>query len=198
MGRHKIAVDLVVGYVAGVVGVLITGPLWLVNTRLKLQGLNIGGNGYSEEKTKKYDGIMHCLVAISKEEGIPALWKGTMTSIVLSLNPAIQVGVYELLKRHHSIVTLMSRIAAFFFSRIKEATAKEGSIDSNIIEPFLNALLAKFLATIMTYPIQVVQTQHRAGLTLPDIKHQNVGQKTNRLQRQFFYGRWLHDILTSV
>lgn len=198
MGRYKIAVDLVVGYVAGVVGVLITGPLWLVNTRLKLQGLDIGGDGYSKEKRKKYNGIMHCLVAIAKEEGIPALWKGTMTSIVLSLNPAIQVGVYELLKRHHSIVTPMSRIVVFFFSHIKEATEKDGSMDSNIIEPFMNALLAKFLATVMTYPIQVVQTRHRAGLTMLDIKHQNVGQKPNRLHRKLFYIGWLHDVLAIV
>ncbi|KAL3789026.1 hypothetical protein HJC23_008173 [Cyclotella cryptica] len=197
MGRYKIAVDLVVGYAAGVVGVLITGPLWMVNTRLKLQGLDIGGKG-NKERRKKYDGVVHCLVAISKEEGILTLWTGTMTSIVLSLNPAIQVGVYELLKRHHSIVTSMSRIVTFFFHQFKEGTAKERSIDSNVVEPFLNALLAKFLATVITYPIQVVQTQHRAGHTISDMKHENESQKPNRLQGHMCRSWWFHDILTIV
>ena len=31
------------------------------------------------------------------------------------------------------------------------------------IEAFVNALISKFFATILTYPIQVVQTRHRAG-----------------------------------
>ncbi|EDL04583.1 solute carrier family 25 (mitochondrial carrier, peroxisomal membrane protein), member 17, isoform CRA_f [Mus musculus] len=36
--RSSTGKDLVVGFVAGVVNVLLTTPLWVVNTRLKLQG----------------------------------------------------------------------------------------------------------------------------------------------------------------
>ncbi|KAL7535613.1 hypothetical protein ACHAXR_006613 [Thalassiosira sp. AJA248-18] len=146
---NEIVIDLVAGYSAGCVAVLVTGPLWLVNTRLKLQGVNIGqvvGNGKSPMSTnKQYTGILNCLYRISKEEGILTLWHGTFTSIILSLNPAIQLGVYEMLKRHHLI--------------IGGGTGAAGSL-----EPFVNALIAKFISTVITYPIQVLQTRHRAGL----------------------------------
>lgn len=150
---NKVVVDLTAGYLAGVSAVLVTGPLWLVNTRIKLQGLklqgvNIGRAGASVESkqntNKQYTGILHCIYRISNEEGILTLWHGTFTSIILSLNPAIQLGVYEMLKRHHLVI---------------------GSGNSSgSLEPFVNALIAKFVATVITYPIQVLQTRHRAGI----------------------------------
>eukprot|EP00578_Thalassiosira_sp_NH16_P010192 CAMPEP_0181124094 /NCGR_PEP_ID=MMETSP1071-20121207/26278_1 /TAXON_ID=35127 /ORGANISM="Thalassiosira sp., Strain NH16" /LENGTH=342 /DNA_ID=CAMNT_0023209337 /DNA_START=139 /DNA_END=1167 /DNA_ORIENTATION=+ len=149
---NKVLVDLIVGYLAGVVAVLVTGPLWLVNTRLKLQGVNIGqagtGGGSKHNMKQQYTGIVHCLYKISNDEGILTLWHGTFTSIILALNPAIQLGVYEMLKRHHLII---------------------GDADSGgSLEPFVNALLSKFIATVITYPIQVLQTRHRAGLKKVD------------------------------
>lgn len=148
---HKVVVDLISGYLAGVVAVLVTGPLWMVNTRLKLQGVTIGqvaGNNEGSQN-KQYEGILHCLYKISTEEGILTLWKGTFTSIILSLNPAIQLGVYEMLKRHHLIVG---------------GTDTDGSSGISSGASFVNSFLAKFIATIVTYPIQVLQTRHRAGI----------------------------------
>jgi adenine nucleotide transporter 17 len=177
-GKYKVIIDLIAGYAAGVVGVLLTAPLWLANTRLKLQGLNLGVDNNKQndkpsnkEAIKKYSGIIHCLLTTYKEEGWQTLWNGTITSIVLSLNPAIQLGVYELLKRHHSVATLVSNITPVIFVRTDETRA-----DDNAIDPFVNALLAKFLATIITYPIQVVQTRHRAVRTAPGTtQHENHG-----------------------
>ena len=87
MSKYKIIIDLVAGYLAGIVGLLLTGPLWLVNIRLKLQGLDIGGICNNNSNTKKnatkyttsekYHGIVHCIYTISIEEGILALWNGT-------------------------------------------------------------------------------------------------------------------------
>lgn len=37
---------------------------------------------------------------------------------------------------------------------------------SGSLEPFVNALISKFIATVITYPIQVLQTRRRAGITL--------------------------------
>lgn len=162
---NKVLVDLVAGYLAGVVAVLITGPLWLVNTRLKLQGVNIGqSSDNSKTKTNpQYTGIFHCLYRITKEEGILTLWHGTFTSIILALNPAIQLGVYEMLKRHH-----------YFIVSIASSSNEEGSGGS--FEPFVNALIAKFIATIITYPIQVLQTRHRAGLKNDTKKEKDIAQ----------------------
>ena len=43
--------------VAGVVNVLVTTPLWVANTRLKLQGAKLHTKAYGEASDRKYDGI---------------------------------------------------------------------------------------------------------------------------------------------
>ena len=50
-----------------------------------------------------------------------------------------------MLKRHHFIIDMGE------------------SNNKGSVEAFVNALISKFIATILTYPIQVLQTRHRAG-----------------------------------
>lgn len=57
--------DLLFGYVAGIVNVLFTTPLWVVNTRLKLQGVTFRSKDLQDNKTKKYNGIIGESSAIS-------------------------------------------------------------------------------------------------------------------------------------
>jgi adenine nucleotide transporter 17 len=105
-----------------------------------------------------YTGILHCLRKVSNDEGISALWQGSFTSIILALNPAIQLGVYEALKRNHLILGVIA-------DKIGNGGESLG--------PFVNSFLAKFIATVVTYPIQVLQTRHRAGI-------QNDGKATSQ------------------
>ena len=156
--QHRVAIDLIAGYMAGVLGVLLTAPLWLINTRLKLQGLKSKSKDTAQEN-KQYDGIVHCIYTVAKEEGISSLYNGTIASIVLALNPAIQLGVYELLKRSNSL-------------------------GGKAFRPFVNALLAKFLATMITYPIQVLQTRDRAAIASVHTKQQR--------------SRWIHELQTMM
>lgn len=46
------------GYFSGVVNVLVTTPLWVVNTRLKLQGAKFKTEKFKETKLPKYTGIL--------------------------------------------------------------------------------------------------------------------------------------------
>ena len=177
------AVDLMAGYLAGVVAVLVTGPLWLVNTRLKLQGVCMGraGNtrGSKQGTSQQYTGIFDCLRKVANDEGIGALWQGTSTSIILALNPAIQLGVYEALKRHNLIL-----------GAIDDRIGNGGSLG-----PFVNSFLAKFIATIVTYPIQVLQTRDRAG-----IRRDEAASQKNNVIRGLFRGleaKLLQTCLTS-
>ena len=104
---------------------------------------------------QQYTGIVNCLYTISREEGLATLWNGTLTSIILSCNPAINLGTYMMLKRHHLIM------------KVDESSSSGSSVES-----FVNALLSKFVATVVTYPIQVLQTRHRAGTarsTMPSL-----------------------------
>lgn len=148
-----------------------------------MQGVNIGqekkeAGGDHVKNNQQYAGIIHCLYRITKEEGVLTLWNGTLTSIILSLNPAIQLGVYEMLKRHHLVISIGYNT--------KNDDSQGGS--ASTLEPFLNALIAKFISTVITYPIQVIQTRHRAGVV--STKKEDRGSTTASLSpnEKSYYG----------
>lgn len=134
--------DLLFGYLAGIVNVLMTTPLWVVNTRLKLQGATFRTKGLECSKTTKYKGIIDGLQRISKEEGLMSLWSGTGPSLVLAGNPAIQFMVYEAVKK-------------FLMSEDKKTLRGR--------QYFAVGAIAKAIATILTYPLQVAQCKQRSG-----------------------------------
>ncbi|XP_019719975.1 peroxisomal membrane protein PMP34 isoform X2 [Hippocampus comes] len=125
--------------VAGVINVLVTAPLWVVNTRLKLQGSKFHN---TDIQPTNYRGIWDALGQISRDEGVWALWSGTFPSLLLVLNPAIQFVIYEGLKRQlRNGVT--RELAAF--------------------EVFMIGAVAKAVATTVTYPLQTIQSVLRFG-----------------------------------
>ncbi|XP_064419221.1 peroxisomal membrane protein PMP34 isoform X2 [Latimeria chalumnae] len=96
-GQHStVSKDLLMGFIAGVVNVLVTTPLWVVNTRLKLQGAKFRND---DIRQTNYKGIMDAFYQIFRDEGVMALWNGTLPSLLLVFNPAIQFMFYEGLKR---------------------------------------------------------------------------------------------------
>ena len=151
------SMDLAYSAIAGVVTVLVTNPLWVVNTRLKLQQ---SGKEKGESKVKVYNGIVHCFTTIIHDEGYKALWSGTTSSILLVTNPMIQFAIYEYLKRTSSDP---SAVLLYLPQHIR---------------PLIHGAVAKIVATISTYPLQLLQTLRRAGL-LQD-KEENDTTNTNR------------------
>ncbi|XP_076866588.1 peroxisomal membrane protein PMP34 [Brachyhypopomus gauderio] len=131
--------DLIIGIVAGVINVLVTTPLWVVNTRLKLQGATFRN---ADIQPTHYCGIGDALVQIVQSEGVGALWSGTWPSLLLVLNPGVQFMIYEALKRH-----------------LRRGTLRELSS----AEAFLIGAVAKAVATTVTYPLQTVQSILRFG-----------------------------------
>ncbi|XP_029914684.1 peroxisomal membrane protein PMP34 [Myripristis murdjan] len=131
--------DLTIGIAAGIVNVLVTTPLWVVNTRLKLQGSNFRN---ADIRPTNYSGILDAFVQIIRHEGLGALWNGTFPSLLLVLNPAIQFMIYEGLKR-----------------QLRRGVYKELSS----LEAFLIGAVAKAVATVVTYPLQTVQSILRFG-----------------------------------
>lgn len=54
---------------SGIVNVLMTTPLWVVNTRLKLQGAMFRTKGLENNKTKKYKGIIgECIITETRNK----------------------------------------------------------------------------------------------------------------------------------
>lgn len=132
-------VDLLTGMAAGIVNVLVTTPLWVVNTRLKLQGSKFRN---ADIRSTSYSGILDAFIQIIRDEGVGALWNGTFPSLLLVLNPAIQFMIYESLKR-----------------QLRKGAPRE----LTSIEVFIIGAIAKGVATTITYPLQTVQSVLRFG-----------------------------------
>jgi len=143
------SLDLIFGYVSGCINALVTTPLWVVNTRMKLQSnkRKVKIDALSNDVPVKYNGLLDGLHKIAKEEGLSSLWNGVEASFILSGNPAIHFMVYNALKR--------------FLTRIKSMQADNPSISS--FEFFLIGGFAKAVATVITYPLQLAQCKLRAN-----------------------------------
>lgn len=147
------AKDLLLGFIAGVVNVVLTTPLWVANTRLKLQGTkkktdkredgHSKVNKASNPSTTTYRGLLDAMYKIARDEGVRGLWSGTLPSIVLAINPAIQFMVYEAVKRRLQKYADAKELSGFVY--------------------FLMGAVAKMISTIITYPLQIIQSKLRAG-----------------------------------
>ncbi|XP_043496626.1 peroxisomal membrane protein PMP34 isoform X1 [Polistes fuscatus] len=136
--------DLLVASIAGVINVLTTTPLWVVNTRLKMKGINSVNEKNNNDYNTLYDGLLH----IWKYEGIEKLWAGTLPSLLLVANPAIQFMTYESIKRRVNASPGIQPSAWVFFAI---------------------GAIAKTVATTLTYPLQLIQTKLRHGYKYPDL-----------------------------
>lgn len=137
--------DLLLASIAGVINVLTTTPLWVVNTRLKMRGIHVG----QERNNNEYDTLWGGLIHIWKYEGLRKLWAGTMPSLMLVMNPAIQFMTYEAIKRRVIRHLCGVQPPAWVF--------------------FLIGAVAKAVATTLTYPLQLIQTKLRHGHNYPNL-----------------------------
>ncbi|XP_072337561.1 peroxisomal membrane protein PMP34 isoform X1 [Scyliorhinus torazame] len=124
--------DLLMGCIAGATNVFLTTPMWVVNTRLKLQGAKFRKEDIHQTE---YKGILDAFRQIITQEGLGTLWNGILPSLVLVCNPGIQFMFYEGLKRKASKAG--RRIPSW--------------------EIFMIGAIAKAIATTVTYPLQIVQ-----------------------------------------
>jgi len=123
--------DLLFGAIAGCINIFLTSPLWVVNTRIKMQ------------KDDDLNGILDGLIKISKQEGVKSLWSGALPSLLLVSNPSIQFMIYEQLKTK--------------ICKLHQVDNLPGSLI------LLIGATAKSISTLITYPLQVMQTKLRHG-----------------------------------
>ncbi|KAG5175593.1 mitochondrial carrier domain-containing protein, partial [Tribonema minus] len=127
---------------AGVINVLLTTPLWVANTRIKTA---------AAPANRKAPGLIGTLCLVYKEDGLAGLWAGTVPSLVLVTNPIIQFVAYDYLKR----VLLGVRAA--------RGGAAQAKLQLRAHEAFVLGAIAKALATVLTYPLQLAQSKMRAA-----------------------------------
>ncbi|KAJ7330051.1 hypothetical protein JRQ81_016225 [Phrynocephalus forsythii] len=160
--------DLILGVVAGVVNVLLTTPLWVVNTRLKLQGAKFRNEDITPTN---YKGILDAFHQIIRDEGILALWNGTFPSLLLVFNPAIQFMFYEGLKRK-----ILKSQLQFGHHRLNPENKRLGSLKNVLyllrqrIKRFglvglYKGLEAKLLQTVLTAALMFLVYEKLAAAT---------------------------------
>ena len=129
---------MLAGAVAGSATVLITNPIWVVNTRMTARQQE--SSDEKGQQTKKPSTI-GTLLKMIKDEGLMSLFAGVMPALVLVINPILQYTVYEQLRN------------------LLEKRRKVGPTDS-----FYLGAIGKLIATGFTYPYLTVKSRaHVAG-----------------------------------
>ena len=75
---------------AGSCLVLVFNPLWVIKTRMTLQG--------AEPSARQYKSVTDAFATIIREEGVQGLYRGLVPAMLLTSHGAIQFAVYEQLK----------------------------------------------------------------------------------------------------
>lgn len=150
---------------AGCVNVLMTLPIWTVVTKMQAdvkrkEGYDSGDGKESESESesesvvdreidakrterairkKKKDGFFDIARQVIRDDGIKGLWQGLTPSLIMVSNPALQYAFYETSSRW----------------RLR----RSGKSTLSAAEVFVLGAMAKFGATMATYPLMVVKSR---------------------------------------
>ncbi|ESZ94381.1 peroxisomal carrier protein [Sclerotinia borealis F-4128] len=135
--------SMIAGAIAGSATVLLTNPIWVVNTRMTTRKRNKETDksllpGFKAPKAPTTVGT---LLALIRDEGPQALFSGVVPALVLVMNPILQYTIFE---------------------QLKNAIEKKRRVTPTVA--FLLGALGKLFATSITYPyITVKSRMHIAG-----------------------------------
>ncbi|PWY74640.1 peroxisomal membrane protein Pmp47 [Aspergillus eucalypticola CBS 122712] len=131
------AESMIAGAIAGSATVLITNPIWVVNTRMTAR------KSESEQETlpgtppkKSRASTISTLMDLLRQEGPKALFAGVLPALILVINPILQYTIFEQLKN--------------IVERRRRMTPKDA---------FYLGALGKILATSITYPYITVKSR---------------------------------------
>lgn len=142
-GEESSVLHLIAGITAGLVTSTATNPIWLIKTRLQLDKANV----------KEYSGSIDCIRKTVAREGFFSLYKGLSASYLGSIESTIQWILYEQLKLAINKRADMKRMEG------AERTATDSAMDW--LARSGGAGIAKLIASLITYPHEVVRTRLR-------------------------------------
>ncbi|KFH48680.1 Peroxisomal membrane protein PMP47B-like protein [Hapsidospora chrysogenum ATCC 11550] len=155
--------SMIAGAIAGSATVIITNPIWVVNTRVTTRKQSQEGDVEAGVKASKPPSTIGTLMALLKNEGPQALFSGVIPALVLVINPILQYTLFE---------------------QMKNAVEKRRKVTPTVA--FFLGALGKLFATSVTYPYITVKSQmHVASHTE---KKEGMTETLRRVVRQEGYG----------
>ncbi|KAI7878727.1 mitochondrial carrier domain-containing protein [Mucor mucedo] len=141
-GKETAGVHLISAATAGAITSTATNPIWVIKTRLQLQG-----NGVN-----RYGSSIDCLFGILREEGVRGLYKGMSASYLGVVEGTIQWGIYENLKKRWSVPKdqIQSNQRLIGGKTVQDWAGHLGA-----------AATSKFIAACIAYPHEVIRTRLR-------------------------------------
>ncbi|KAL8833038.1 MAG: hypothetical protein Q9170_004543 [Blastenia crenularia] len=132
--------SMIAGAIAGSATVLITNPIWVVNTRMTARQSNSPGESLPSTNTAKRSpekpSTLSTLISLFRNEGPQALFAGVLPALVLVINPILQYTIFEQLKN--------------VLEKRRKVMARD---------VFLLGALGKLLATSITYPYITIKSR---------------------------------------
>eukprot|EP00984_Skeletonema_dohrnii_P014952 scaffold6403_cov128-Skeletonema_dohrnii-CCMP3373.AAC.3 len=158
--KSKMGSSLLASTITGVINVFLTTPLWNGTRRIMESDPQpskpISLPCINDEKKqvnvsvlplKPEPSLWEMMYQIANDEGIFQLWHGTVSSLLLVSNPAIQYFLYEQIR-----VWILG-----IKSRRRGSGGAGGSMQLTAMEAFVFGALSKTVATVITYPLQLGQ-----------------------------------------
>ena len=136
---------MIAGAIAGSATVILTNPIWVVNTRMttrksteekeEKEGGDLEGQADKPKPPKRLSTI-GTLLSLLQKEGPQALFAGVVPALVLVINPILQYTLFE---------------------QMKNAVEKKRRVTPGVA--FFLGALGKLFATSVTYPYITVKSQ---------------------------------------
>lgn len=151
---------MIAGALAGSATVLITNPIWVINTRMTARSSTSATNSSSSAQSPGKPSTISTFLALLREEGPTALFAGVLPALVLVINPILQYTIFEQLKN------ILEKRRGRVLPR----------------DVFFLGAIGKLMATGITYPyITVKSRMHVAGKGEP---RDNIGGSLRRIVRE--------------
>ncbi|CAN8243903.1 unnamed protein product [Cochlearia groenlandica] len=132
-GELSFGANMLAAAGAGASTAIATNPLWVVKTRLMLQGMR--------PNVVPYKSILSAFTRIYREEGLRGLYSGLLPSLVGVSHVVIQFPAYEKIKQY---------IANIRNTSVDKLSPGDVTVASSI---------SKVIASVMTYPHEVVRSK---------------------------------------
>ncbi|KAF7289256.1 hypothetical protein MIND_01387200 [Mycena indigotica] len=135
--KPSLGEEILLGFVAGVASRAVSTPLNIITTRLQLET-----DSDEDEVSEASQDVTTIVNRIYREQGLAGFWRGFKTTLLLCINPALTLGLFQLFRR------LVART--------------NGGHEPNPRQAFLGAAVANSLATSLMYPLILAKTRLHA------------------------------------